>query len=160
MTVNKKLIRRSVLSTYRFGHWVYYSVKMPGVRHLLLLVYAVLDMVFVRIAAGSEIPAECHIGKGFQIPHATGIVIRKNVRIGDNVVILHQVTIGANPPSRARKGGSPKIGNNVYIGAGAKILGPVSVGDNARIGANAVVVQDVPANATAVGVPARVVRES
>ena len=92
-------------------------------------------------------------GRGFVLLHADGVVINRLVRGGDNIYVEHQVTIGAD------RGTSPVLGNNIFIGAGAKILGPITIGDGARIGANAVVVKDVPAYATVVGVPARVVRQ-
>lgn len=92
-------------------------------------------------------------GRGFVLLHADGVVINRLVRGGDNIYVEHQVTIGAD------RGTSPVLGNNIFIGAGAKILGPVTIGDGARIGANAVVVKDVPPYSTVVGVPAKVVRQ-
>jgi serine O-acetyltransferase len=91
-------------------------------------------------------------GPGFVLIHATGVVINGNVRGGANVYLEHQVTIGAERRQ------TPVVGCDVFIGAGAKVLGDVAVGDGARVGANAVVVHDVPAYATVVGIPARVVR--
>lgn len=99
----------------------------------------------------------CIIGRGaefgsrFVLIHSTGVVINGQVRGGSGIYIEHQVTIGAERRS------SPRLGNEVFIGAGAKIVGPVVIGSHTRIGANAVVVADVPDHATAVGVPARVV---
>lgn len=99
----------------------------------------------------------CIIGRGaefgseFVLIHSSGVVINGAVRGGDGILIEHQVTIGAE------RRASPVIGNGVFFGAGAKIIGAVTIGDGARIGANAVVVDDVPAHATAVGVPARIV---
>jgi serine O-acetyltransferase len=92
------------------------------------------------------------IGPGFVIVHSFGIVINSSVKAGKNLVIEHGVTIGAE------KDQSPEIGDNVFIGAGAKIIGAVRVGSDVKIGANAVVVKDLPDGATAVGIPARVVR--
>jgi serine O-acetyltransferase len=92
-------------------------------------------------------------GPGFVLIHATGVVINGEVQGGANVFIEHQVTIGAE---RRR---APLLGNNVFIGAGAKIVGAVEIGDGARVGANAVVVDHVPAHCTVVGIPARVVRQ-
>jgi len=91
-------------------------------------------------------------GPGFVLIHATGVVINGQVIGGTNVFIEHQVTIGAERRE------SPRIGNNVFIGAGAKIIGQVTVGDHSRVGANAVVLDDVPPHATVAGIPARVVR--
>lgn len=94
----------------------------------------------------------------FVTPHGfAGIFIAANAIIGDGCTIFHQVTIGSNTFRDSKGFGAPKIGNNVYIGAGAKIIGNVTVGDNARIGANAVVTQDVPANATVVMESPRVI---
>jgi serine O-acetyltransferase len=91
-------------------------------------------------------------GPGFVLIHATGVVINGQVIGGTNVFIEHQVTIGAERRE------SPRIGNNVFIGAGAKIIGQITVGDHSRVGANAVVLDDVPPYATVAGIPARVVR--
>jgi len=91
-------------------------------------------------------------GPGFVLIHSTGVVINGTVRGGTNVSIEHQVTIGAERRQ------SPAIGNDVFLGAGSKIIGSVSIGDGARVGANAVVVHDVPPHTTVVGIPAKVVR--
>lgn len=90
------------------------------------------------------------IGGGLRMPHLNGIFIHQNVVIGENCTLFHQVTIGANE-HREKFWLAPKIGNSVYIGAGAKLIGNISIGDNCRIGANAVVTKDVPANMTVVG---------
>ena len=91
-------------------------------------------------------------GPGFVLIHATGVVINGEVKGGTNVFIEHQVTIGAERRQ------SPRIGNDVFIGAGAKIIGSIVLGDHSRVGANAVVLEDVPAHATVIGIPARVVQ--
>lgn len=106
------------------------------------------------IVSGAEISLNCEIGGGLHLPHPNGIVIHPQVQIGPNCLFFQQVTIGATDK------GVPLIGGHVDIGAGAKILGPVTVGDHARIGANAVVTIDVPAGATAVGIPARLMPAS
>ncbi len=114
-----------------------------------------LEMFFNRmntIFCGCIIGRGAEFGPGFVLVHAIGVVINGNVRGGSRVKIEHQVTIGAE------KRESPMIGNDVFIGAGAKVIGPVTIGDGARVGANAVVVHDVPAFSTVVGIPARVVR--
>jgi serine O-acetyltransferase len=92
-------------------------------------------------------------GPGFVLIHATGVVINGQVQGGANLFIEHQVTIGAE---RRR---APLLGNNIFIGAGAKIVGAVEIGDGARVGANAVVIDHVPPHSTVVGIPARVVRQ-
>lgn len=115
-----------------------------------------LEMLFNKLNA---ICGNCIIGRGaefgpgFVLIHATGIVINGTVRGGERVHLEHQVTIGAERRQ------SPILGNDVFIGAGAKVLGSVTIGDGARIGANAVVVHDVPPHTTVVGIPARVVRQ-
>ena len=91
-------------------------------------------------------------GPGFVLIHATGVVINGQVSGGENVFIEHQVTIGAERRQ------SPRIGSHVFIGAGAKIIGSITIGDHSRVGANAVVLDDVPAYATVAGIPAKVVR--
>jgi len=101
---------------------------------------------------GAVIGRGAEFGPGLVILHSVALVINSSVRGGANVVIESGVTIGAE------KGASPVLGSNVFIGSGAKIVGGVAIGDDVRIGANAVVLMDVPAGATAVGVPARIVR--
>lgn len=97
------------------------------------------------------------IGPGLRIYHGDGIVIARGAVIGRGLTIEHQVTIG-NRIGHEGERGCPTIGDDVFIGAGAKVLGPIRIGNNVRIGANAVVLHDVPDNATVVGVPAKVVR--
>jgi serine O-acetyltransferase len=103
------------------------------------------------MVTGSDIDPNATIGRGLSLPHPTGVVVHRDAVIGDNCMIMQQVTIGQLAESFA-----PRIGNGVYIGAGAKVLGGVVIGDRARIGANAVVLCDVPADHVAVGVPARI----
>lgn len=117
----------------------------------LLQKLAILRHRFWSIATGAHIPVNSRIRGGLQIPHPNGIVIHPESEIGPNCMIMQQVTIGVATGSSA-----PRLGGNVLVGCGAKVLGGIRVGDNARIGANAVVLQDVPAGATAVGVPARI----
>ena len=104
-----------------------------------------------RVASGADIPINAHIGGGLLIPHPIGIVIHPEAEIGPNCLIFQGVTVGTGTGP-----GLPRIGAGVDIGAGAKLLGPITVGDGAKIGANAVVLSDVPAGATAVGIPARI----
>lgn len=114
-----------------------------------------LEMVFNRlntICCGCVIGRGAEFGPGFVLIHSNGVVINGSVRGGKNVRIEHQVTIGAE------KRQSPLIGDDVFIGAGAKVIGSVRIGAGAKVGANAVVLHDIPAGATAVGIPARVVR--
>ena len=113
---------------------------------------AVLRYRFWSMVTGADIPLNCRIGGGLLMPHPNGIVIHREAVIGPNCLIFQQVTIGT------AGGGVPTIGGRVDIGAGAKVLGAIRVGDQAQIGANAVLLQDLPAGCVAVGVPARVVQ--
>lgn len=120
-------------------------------------VYLVLSLWSVRLARiyGLSIPTRTRIGPGFYIGHYGGIVVNPDAVIGRNCNISHLVTIGQS--NRGARAGVPTIGDDVYIGPGAKIIGRITIGDGAAIGANAVVLEDVPAGGVAVGVPARVV---
>ncbi len=111
---------------------------------------AVLRHRFWSAIAGTDIPLNARLGGGLLIPHPNGIVIHPESEVGPNCLIFQQVTLGT-----AMRPGLPKLGGHVDVGAGARILGPVTVGDHARIGANAVVLDDVPAGVTVAGVPAR-----
>ena len=104
-----------------------------------------------RFFTGIEIHPGATIGKGLCIDHGMGVVIGETAEIGDDVLIYHGVTLGGTGKDKGKR--HPTIGNGVVIGAGAKVLGPIKVGNNAKIGANAVVVKDVPEGATAVGIP-------
>ncbi|MFH1736870.1 MAG: serine O-acetyltransferase EpsC, partial [Actinomycetota bacterium] len=110
-----------------------------------------------RFITGIEIHPGAVIGEGFFIDHGMQVVIGETSVIGDNVLMYQGVTLGGVGTGKGKR--HPTIGNNVVIGAGAKVLGNVTVGDNVRIGANSVVIKDVPASTTVVGVPARAVRE-
>jgi serine O-acetyltransferase len=138
-----------VLVVYRFGRWRY------GVRPALLrkLMSALYKMAFklVQILTGIELPCEATLGRNFVIDHFGAIVISGYARFGDNCRIRNGVCIGL---AHADDPCAPVIGNNVDIGAGAKLLGRITIGDNVLIGANAVVTRDVPSNSTAVGCPA------
>ena len=109
-----------------------------------------------RHITGVEIHPAAQIGKHFFIDHAMGVVIGETAIVGDNCVLYQGVTLGGTGNETGKR--HPTLGNNVLIGAGTKVLGPVYIGDNARIGAGSVVLRNLPANCTAVGVPAEVVR--
>ena len=109
-----------------------------------------------RHVTGIEIHPGARIGKGFFIDHGNGVVIGETTIIGDNVTIYQGVTLGGTGKDTGKR--HPTIGNNVTIGAGAKVLGPFTVGDNSKIGASAVVLKEVPPNCTVVGNPGRIVR--
>ncbi|WP_058486081.1 serine O-acetyltransferase [Defluviitalea phaphyphila] len=109
-----------------------------------------------RWLTGIEIHPGAKIGKGLFIDHGIGVVIGETCEIGDNVTIYQGVTLGGTGKEKGKR--HPTIGNNVMIGAGAKILGPFKIGDNARIGSGTVVLSEVPPNSTCVGVPGRIVK--
>jgi serine O-acetyltransferase len=111
--------------------------------------WAVLRHRFWSAVSGADIPLNCQIGGGLLLPHPNGVVIHPAAHIGPNCLIFQQVTLGTRGG-----GGAPVLKGHVDIGAGAKLLGAVSVGEHATIGANAVVLTDVPAHGVAVGVPA------
>ena len=117
----------------------------------------------IRFFTGIEIHPGAKIGKNLFIDHGMGVVIGETSEIGDNVTIYQNVTLGGSSPSidserQRHEKRHPTIGNDVVIGSGAQIIGPIKVGNNARIAANAVVVKDVPENATMVGIPAKAVK--
>ena len=115
---------------------------------------------FSRFLTGIEIHPKAKIGKKFFIDHGMGVVIGETSEIGDNVTIYHMVTLGGISPSinsdnQRQVKRHPTLKDNVVIGSGAQVLGPITVGENAKVGANAVVTKDVPANAVMVGIPAK-----
>jgi serine O-acetyltransferase len=138
--------RKLLLAIRSFQYWH----DRTGAVAKLLRGIGALRHHFWTVVTGAEIPLNCRIGGGLLIPHPNGIVIHPDAKIGVNCLILQQVTIGIRD---AR--GAPVIEGHVDIGAGAKILGPVRIGAHARVGANAVVLSDVPKGAVAVGVPAK-----
>jgi serine O-acetyltransferase len=105
-----------------------------------------------RLLTGIEIHPAATLGRRLVIDHGMGVVIGETAEVGDDVYLYHQVTLGGTSSLRGKR--HPTLGNGVIVGAGAKILGAITVGDNARVGANAVVVKDVPADTTVVGIPA------
>jgi serine O-acetyltransferase len=140
-----------VLVVYRFGRWRY-GIKSRVVRIPFSFCYKVLKF-WSEMLLGTELPCEAVIGRRLVIEHIGGIVVSGDAVFGDDCTLRNGVTVGLR-----HKGvrGSPHIGNRVDIGAGAKLLGPIHIGDDAAIGANAVVICDVPANSIAVGIPARI----
>jgi serine O-acetyltransferase len=140
-----------VLVVYRFGRWRY-SVRPRLLRLPLSLLYKVLKF-WADCLLGAEIPCETIIGHRLVIEHTGAIVVSGDAIFGDDCVLRNGVTVGLRNRNLR---GSPRIGNRVDIGAGAKLLGPIVIGDDVAIGANAVVLADVPSNSIAVGIPARV----
>lgn len=137
------------LLVYRFGRWRY-SIRPALLRKFFSLIYRIFYKM-VQIVTGIELPCEVPIGKNFVIEHSGGIVVSGFAKFGDNCRIRNGVVVGL---SRVEDPCAPIFGNNVDIGAGAKVLGPIHIGNNVLIGANAVVLTDVPDNCIAVGVPA------
>lgn len=121
-----------------------------GLSGLVQAKLAVLRHRFWSVVCGADIPLNTQIGGGLLLPHPNGVVVHPEAQIGPNCLLFQQVTLGTGP-----RDGLPKLGAHVDVGPGAKILGGVTIGDGAVIGANAVVIEDVPANAVAVGIPAR-----
>ena len=132
---------------HRVSHWLY--------KHNLLFL-ARLNSQIARHCTGIEIHPGATIGRRLVIDHGMGIVIGETAEIGDDCLIFLGVTLGGTGKDHGKR--HPTIGNNVLISCGAKVLGPFKVGDNARIAANAVVLSEVPEDATAVGIPAQIVR--
>lgn len=152
MNTKNTFISKVSINIYRYGNQVYYNVKNKLLKKMLMLIYKILDLIFVKIIAGSEIPAQAIIGKNLYLPHGgRGVIIHPGAVIGENLTIYHQATIGSDKVGNA---GAPVIGDNVFIGTGAKILGRIN------IGANAVVIKDIDNNCTAVGIPAKIVNRT
>jgi len=110
-----------------------------------------------RWLTGIEIHPDAQIGRRFFIDHGMGVVIGETAEIGDDCTLYHGVTLGGTSWHKGKR--HPTLGNGVVLGAGAKILGPITIGDGARVGSNAVVVKSVPPGATAIGIPARIVEK-
>lgn len=133
---------------HRIAHFLW-KMKMPFFPRFISQV--------ARGLTGIEIHPGASIGGGLFIDHGMGVVIGETTIIGDDVTLFQGVTLGGTGKEKGKR--HPTIGNNVVIGAGAKILGNVSIGDNSYVGANAVVIKDVPANSTVVGVPGRITKQ-
>ena len=136
---------------YRFGRWRY-SIHWRPLRMPFSLAYKILK-VLAEILTGIELPCEVTLGHRFVIDHFGGIIISGDAVFGDDCRIRNGVTVGLRTTGQR---GSPIIGNRVDIGSGAKLLGSICIGDDVAIGANAVVLTDVPSNSIAVGIPARI----
>ncbi|WP_139376055.1 serine O-acetyltransferase EpsC [Clostridium oryzae] len=133
---------------YRLSHFLYVHKRFFLARFVSQL---------ARFFTGIEIHPGAKIGKGLFIDHGMGVVIGETSEVGDNVTIYHGVTLGGTGKEKGKR--HPTVGSNVIIGAGAKVLGPINIGDGVKIGANSVVLTNVPANSTAVGIPARIVQK-
>lgn len=136
------------LISHRIAHFFY---------GLGLFLLARLISQFARHVTGIEIHPGAQIGKRFFIDHGMGVIIGETAVVGDDVLLYQGVTLGGTGLQKGKR--HPTVGNNVVIGAGAKVLGNIRVGDNSYIGANAVVIKDVPDNSTVVGVPGRITKQ-
>ncbi len=134
---------------YRVSHKLYENKKFFAAR---------LISQSARFLTGIEIHPGAKIGRGLFIDHGSGVVIGETAEIGDNCTLYQGVTLGGTGKHVGKR--HPTLGNNVMVGSGAKVLGPFRIGDNSKIAANAVVLDEIPENCTAVGIPARVVRKN
>ncbi|MFT5701023.1 MAG: serine O-acetyltransferase [Desulforhopalus sp.] len=136
---------------YRFGQWAF-TLKFEPFIWLTGKIYG-LNMFLILITSGIRMHREVTVGKDFHLIHSGNIHIHPATIFGDRCGVMHEVTFGTN-----MRAGAPIVGNDVFIGAGAKVLGKISIGNGATIAANSLVLIDVPANATAIGVPARIMK--
>lgn len=134
------------IAVYRFFRWFH-------MRGIPTQPFRLIVERFIEVTTGISLPAAADIGKGFRIHHFGGIIIHSGVKMGENCTVYQGVTVG----DKGGWGKLPTIGNNVLIGAGAKVLGDITIGDNVTIGANAVVLSSIPADSIAAGIPAKVV---
>ena len=132
---------------YRMAHWLW-KRRIPFLPRAL--------SQLARFLTGIEIHPGATIGSGLFIDHGMGVVIGETTEIGDNVTLFQGVTLGGTGKQRGKR--HPTLGSHVVVGAGAKVLGPITVGDYVKIGANSVLLQDVPDHSTVVGIPGRIVR--
>src|SRR3712207_2818692 len=129
---------------YRITHFLY-------TKNLFFL--ARLLSQISRFFTGIEIHPGAKIGKGFFIDHGMGVVIGETAEVGDNVTLFHGTTLGGTGKDKGKR--HPTLGNNILVGSGAKILGPINIGDNSKVGANSVVLKDIPEGSTVVGIPGK-----
>lgn len=137
-----------VIAWHRLAH-IFYHIHFHFIARMI--------SQFARFLTGIEIHPGATIGKGLFIDHGMGVVIGETTIIGENVKLFHGVTLGGTGTNHGKR--HPTIEDNVTIGAGAKVLGDITIGVNSKIGANAVVLKDIPPNSTAVGIPAKIVKE-
>ncbi len=146
-----------ILMTYSGFHAILaYRIAHRFYRKRFFTVARVISQI-ARFFTGIEIHPGARIGKGFFIDHGMGVVIGETTKIGNNCMIYQGVTLGGTGKDHGKR--HPTLGNGVMVGAGARVLGPFKVGDNAKIAANAVVLKEVPSNATVAGIPARIVNK-
>jgi serine O-acetyltransferase len=144
------------IGVYRFGNFII-KMRIPGIKHALFVFYFILKRLS-EILTGIEIAADAEIGRGLFIGHLGGVIIGTGSKIGRYSSFHEGVTIGG--AGRGRDHGSPSIGDFVYFGAGAKVIGRITIGNNVVIGANAVVVKSFPDNVSIAGVPAKIISQN
>lgn len=144
-----------VIFCYPGLHALLFHRAAHGLYRLKLVLLPRLISQFARFITGIEIHPGAKIGSGFFIDHGMGVVIGETTEIGNNVTLYQGVTLGGTGKEKGKR--HPTIGDNVVVGSGAKVLGPLYIGEGARIGAGSVVLKDVPAHTTVVGIPGRVV---
>ena len=135
---------------------IYYKVSSFFYKYKAFFIARVVSQ-FGRFMTGIEIHPGAQIGKNVFFDHGMGIVVGETAVIGDNCIIFHGVTLGGVASTKTKR--HPTLENNVTIGAGAKILGNITIGENSKIGANSVVLKDIPKNSVAVGIPGRIVQK-
>jgi len=135
---------------------IFHRISSFLLRHKLRFMARFISQ-YARFLTGIEIHPGAKIGKGLVIDHGYGVVIGETSIIGENVLIYQGVTLGGTGKQKGKR--HPTIGNNVVIGAGAKVLGDIVIGDNSYVGANAVVIKDIPHNSTVVGIPGRITKQ-
>lgn len=134
---------------YRIAHW-FWERGFKSIAYCISFI--------TRRLTGIEIHPAAKIGKGFFIDHGMGVVIGETTEIGDDVLLYQGVTLGGTGKEKGKR--HPTLGNNIVVGAGAKVLGPITIGDNVKIGAGSVVLKSIPPNSTVVGVPGKIVRRN
>lgn len=144
-----------VMVQYRFSRWVHFHCHVPGLR-MVLKVLCAIGQKIIEILTGVELPNRAEVGGGLFMPHANGIIIHIDAKIGAYCNISQQVTVGVGGDDPM---GAPTLGDRVFLGPGAKVFGPITIGNDVAIGANAVVMKDLPNQVVAVGIPAQIVSQ-
>lgn len=143
-------VERNAVGPLRKKYWVFAFMRLEQkARSRIAKRVCALCKKVLLSGTGCELPSVAFLGAGIKMPHLNGIIVSDLASVGSNCTIYHQVTLGI--ASEVGGGGAPRVGNNVVIGAGAKLLGQCVIGDNVKVGANAVITKDVPMGATVVG---------